>query len=102
MPNVFDYGIGGGYVKRGILATATFSQQRVQGGGDIRRQDMPFVSNRMNFSRIGGMLMVPVPKLTGLSGLVAFGYILEGRNVGQSTSISAGVTYNFRFPGSSN
>jgi hypothetical protein len=31
----------------------TFSQQTTLGGGDIRRQDMPFVSNRMNLSRIG-------------------------------------------------
>ena len=63
MPNVFDYALSGGYLRRGLMATASFSQQRTQGGGDIRRQDMPFVSNRMNFDRIGGMVMWSVPKL---------------------------------------
>ena len=53
MPSVFDYVVSGGYLKRGLMATFSFSQQRTQGGGDIRRQDMPFVSNRMNFSRVG-------------------------------------------------
>ena len=63
MPDVFDYVVSGGYAKNGLMAVATFSQQRTTGGGDIRRQDMPFVSNRMNFSKVGGMGMYPIPKL---------------------------------------
>jgi hypothetical protein len=50
-----------------LLATASFSQQYTLGGGDIRRQDMPFVSNRMNVSRVGAMIMAPIPKLHRLS-----------------------------------
>ena len=46
------------------MAELSFAQQRTQGGGDIRRQDMPFVSNRMDFSKLGGMVMYPIPKLT--------------------------------------
>ena len=65
MPSVFDYVVSAGYAKNGLMALATFSQQRTTGGGDIRRQDMPFVSNRMNFSRVGGMGMYPIPKLAG-------------------------------------
>ncbi len=51
MPDVFDYTVSVGYLKDGLYVPISFSQQITLGGGDIRRQDMPFVSNRMNSSR---------------------------------------------------
>ena len=51
MPDVFDYTVSAGYLKRRLHVPISFSQQITLGGGDIRRQDMPFVSNRMNFSQ---------------------------------------------------
>ena len=95
MPDVFDYVVSAGYARNGLMALATFSQQRTTGGGDIRRQDMPFVSNRMNFSRVGGMGMYPIPKLRGLAVQLSYGYILNGRNVGQATTFSTGLLYLF-------
>ena len=54
MPNVFDYVVQRRlHEERADDAVFAFSQQRTLGGGDIRRQDMPFVSNRMNLSRAG-------------------------------------------------
>ena len=78
MPGVFDYVVSAGYAKRGLMAVATFSQQRTTGGGDIRRQDMPFVSNRMNFSKVGGMGMYPIPKLQGLAVELSYAYTING------------------------
>jgi hypothetical protein len=101
MPSVFDYTVSAGYRKHGIMAPFMFTQQRTQGGGDIRRQDMPFVSNKMNFSRIGGMVMYQVPFLHGLAPLFSFNYILDGRNVGQSTTYSVGLMYTVNFSGRS-
>ena len=99
MPNVFDYSVSSGYRKHGFMIPVTFTQQRVQGGGDIRRQDMPFVSNRMNYSRIGGLVMYRIPfwKFRGLAPLFSFNYILDGRNVGQSTIYSVGLMYFANF-----
>jgi hypothetical protein len=97
MPNVFDYVVSGGYVTRGLLATASFSQQYTLGGGDIRRQDMPFVSNRMNVSRVGAMIMAPIPKLHRLSFEFAWGYTVRGRNVGQATTLTGGLLYTLPF-----
>ena len=93
MPNVFDYVVRGGYMKRGLMIAGSFVQQRTLGGGDIRRQDMPFVSNRMNFSRVGGDVMAPIPKLRALSFKLAYGYTVSGRNVGQATTLMAGLMY---------
>jgi hypothetical protein len=100
MPGVFDYVASAGYLKRGLMATFSLSQQRTDGGGDIRRQDMPFVSNRMNFTRVGGMVMYPLPKLRPLVVQFSVAHTLDGRNVGQGTTFTTGFAYTFRFFGS--
>jgi hypothetical protein len=95
MPNAFDYVASGGYMKRGLMTAAFLSQQRTLGGGDIRRQDIPFVSNRMNFSKVGAMVMAPIPRLSRLAFQFAYAYTLDGRNVGQATTVTAGLLYAF-------
>ena len=100
MPDVFDYVLSGGLIRGEMVLSGSFSQQRTQGGGDIRRQDMPFVSNRMDFSRVGGWAKIPLPKHDAVSIVAGYSYVVNGRNVGQSTTLTAGVMYLFGFPGS--
>jgi hypothetical protein len=95
MPNVFDYVLNLGYLKNGLNTNFAFSQQQTLGGGDIRRQDMPFASNRMNFIKVGGMVMYPVPKLRALAVQFSHAYTATGRNVGQANSSSIGLLYTF-------
>jgi hypothetical protein len=99
MPRVVDYVLSGGYLKRGLMVTGAFAQQRTKGGGDIRRQDMPFVSNRMNFSRVSGMVLYPIPKLRDLSFQFSYAQTIAGRNVGQNSTITTGLLYKFHFLG---
>jgi hypothetical protein len=96
MPDVFDFGVTAGWQGRGIMLPITLAGQRTLGGGDIRRQDMPFVSNRMDFTQLRGRLVYAVPRLRGLMVHVGAARTLSGRNVGDATSISAGVTSAFR------
>jgi hypothetical protein len=99
MPNVFDYVATTGYMKGSFAAMASFSEQLMQGGGDIRRQDAPFVSNRMNYSKVAGELMVPIPRVRAVQFQLAYAYTIDGRNVGQSSTITTGLSYRFRVPG---
>ena len=101
MPNVFDYIASAGYVKRGLMTNVSFFQQKTLGGGDIRRQDIPFVSNRINVSRVGAIVMYPVPKLRNLAFHLAYGYTIDGRNVGQATTVTTGFSYRYRVYGRS-
>ena len=94
MPDVFDHVVSGGYARNGLMVLGTVSQQRTTGGGDIRRQDMPFVSNRMNFARVGAMSMIPIPRLP-LSVQLSYAYTIKGRNVGQAATFTAGLLYLF-------
>jgi hypothetical protein len=97
MPNVFDYKIDVGYHKGPLQVEASWIQMVTLGGGDIRRQDMPFASYRMNSSRVGGLVMyyLPWPKNFGVRGMVT--QVVTGRNVGQSTSVMGGLLYTIYF-----
>ena len=97
MPDVFDYTASVGYLDRRLHAPVYFTQQYTRGGGDIRRQDMPFVSNRMNFSKIGAFAQYWLPSSRNLSVRLEANRTLTGRNVGQSTTLTAGLFYIFHF-----
>jgi outer membrane putative beta-barrel porin/alpha-amylase len=96
MPAVFDYTVSAGYQIGRLSIPLSLTQQRTLGGGDIRRQDMPFVSNRMDFVKLEGLVMyaVPAPQLG-----IRFGMsrIVSGRNVGQSTTLTGGLFHTFHF-----
>lgn len=101
MPNVFDYTFNAGYLKKGRLAEFIFTQQKTKGGGDIRRQDVPFVSNKMDFSKVGGTVMYPLPfRMTkNMAFQFLYTYVVDGRNVGQSSTFSTGFFYTLNFSG---
>jgi hypothetical protein len=93
MPNAVDYAISTGFRTRRLMTALSVTQQRTLGGGDIRRQDMPFVSNRMNFSKVGAMAMYPIPGLNGLGFQFGYAYTFAGRNVGQSSTYTTGLVW---------
>jgi hypothetical protein len=97
MPDVFSYTVSAGYMNPRLHVPVSFSQVITRGGGDIRRQDMPFVSNRMNVQKVEALAMYYLPKPRNLSLRVAGSYAVNGRNVGQSATVTAGLLYLFRF-----
>jgi hypothetical protein len=91
MPNVINSTLSAGIDRGNWRIPVSLTQQRTLGGGDIRRQDMPFVSNRMDFVKLDGGVMYALPK--NLSVQVGAGHVLNGRNVGQSTTFTSGLFY---------
>lgn len=99
MPNVFDYIASAGYLRRGMMTALYFTQQITKGGGDIRRQDIPFVSNRMNFSKLGATVIYPLPKLRNLAFQFTVFHAIDGRNVGQDTTFTTALLYTLNSHG---
>ncbi len=95
MPNVVDYSLSVGVNRGNWRIPVSLVQQRTLGGGDIRRQDMPFVSNRMDFLRLGGEVMYALPKDISIN--LGAAHVLSGRNVGQSTTFTSGLFYALHF-----
>ena len=97
MPQVSDMVVGFGRIRNGLETKINWYHQRTLGGGDIRRQDMPFVSNRMNFSRVELLAMYYLPKSRRLALRASVARTIAGRNVGESTTLLGGILYTFKF-----
>ncbi|MFM8914397.1 MAG: hypothetical protein ACKOE6_15990 [Flammeovirgaceae bacterium] len=92
-----SYNVNFGLIKQGLQTELNFYQQNTLGGGDIRRQEMPFVSNRMNASTIGLLVMYYLPAPKYLAFRFSTSYVIDGRNVGQSFSVMGGLLYTIHF-----
>jgi hypothetical protein len=95
MPDVVDYTVSAGYQRGRLCVPISLSQQRTLGGGDIRRQDMPFVSNRMDFVKLGGLVTYTLPAPRELGIRLGVSRFVSGRNVGQATTLQSGLFYTF-------
>ena len=93
MPDVAMYRGALGWQRGRWCIPFGLTSQRTLGGGDIRRQDMPFVSNRMNYTMGHAEVMYFLPGISGLRLDLGAARTLNGRNVGQSTSFMTGFTY---------
>ena len=97
MPDLIDYTFRAGYWKHGLYLPISFTQRITLGGSDIRRQDMPFVSNRMEASRVDALAMYYLPKPKNVVVRLGATHTVSGRNVGRSTTFLAGLLYTVKF-----
>jgi hypothetical protein len=99
MPNAASWLLRAGYRSNQWIVEGLLSDMITLGGFDIRKNDMPFPSNRMDALMAGAHVKYEFHNkgLKGLS-LTADGeYTVSGRNVGQATTINAGVFYILDF-----
>lgn len=98
MPNQTGYQIRAGWREGAdLIGEVIYEQLTTLGGFDMRKNEMPFLSNTMNLTRIGLNCKLPIPKTNGLSFMGSAFYTLAGRNMGQATSFSAGLVYQAMF-----
>jgi hypothetical protein len=90
VPNMTDVAARVGYWKKGIQAEVFVEKFSGVGGDNIRRNDMPFPSNNMTATSLGFYGKYQ-PKNIGFN--VRIAHVLDGLNVGQSTSYSIGFLY---------
>jgi hypothetical protein len=101
MPNVESFQLRTGYRNTYLIAEAILSNMTTLGGFDIRKNDMPFPSNKMNWTNVGVNVKWTLKKIPGFSLIGNGSYVLTGRNVGQSTTIGGGIFYVLDFSHSS-
>ena len=93
MPDVAMYRATLGWQRGAWCVPVGLTAKRTLGGGDIRRQDMPFVSNRMNATMAHAEVMYFLPGVSNLRLDLGAAHTIAGRNVGRSTSFMTGFTY---------
>ncbi len=90
VPDAFDAALRIGYLKKDNqleLFAETFSCTK---GDDIRRNDMPFLTNDMSMTTVG-VYGKYQPKHLGVNAKVS--YVVAGQNAGQSLGVSLGLLY---------
>ncbi len=97
MPNMANFNLRAGYRSSTWIAEAVADITQTNGGFDISKNNMPFLSNRMNATRIGANIKYTMSAIEGLSFIGNGMFTTAGRNVGQTTSISAGIFYILDF-----
>lgn len=94
MPNVTGYSVRAGYRSKSWIAEGTLDRMITLDGADIRKNDMPFLSNKMNATMAGVNFKYSfLKKLRGLEITGGAKYTVAGRNVGQATTINGGFFY---------
>jgi len=97
MPNMANFNIRAGYRSSKWIAEGVVDIIKTNGGFDIRKNDMPFLSNQMNATRVGSNIKYTFSSIEGLSLIGNAMFTVAGRNMGQTTSLSAGVFYILDF-----
>ncbi len=97
MPNMANFNLRAGYRSSTWIAEAVADITQTNGGFDISKNNMPFLSNRMNATRMGANIKYTMSAIEGLSYIGNAMFTTAGRNVGQTTSISAGIFYILDF-----
>ncbi len=97
MPNMTAEMLRIGYRSDRWIIEALASNMNTIGGFDIRKNDMPFPSNKMNSTTTGAHVKYSFKKVDGLSLNVEGDYTVAGRNVGQSKTFDVGVFYILDF-----
>lgn len=93
MPDMAAFSLRTGYRSHPLIAEAVVTNMQTLGGFDIRKNDMPFPSNKMNATTVGINGKYEIAKIDGLSLTGGANYVVAGRNVGQATSYNLGVFY---------
>ena len=97
MPNATSLNVRTGFRSNKLIAEAVFNNWTTQGGFDISKNNMPFLSNRMNSSIIGFNGKYNFKKDGEFSLTGGFNSTIAGRNVGQTTHYNIGAFYLLDF-----
>ena len=104
MPNITNLGAKFGHYSYRWQLEATLDQQITDGNlewqsegllastADILRNSMPGLCNKFDYTKVGFIAAYRVPALKDLQIMVTGGKILSGRNVGESTTFSVGIS----------
>jgi Putative MetA-pathway of phenol degradation len=91
IPNQLTYSVRGGYYSYRWALEATAERMDCLGGSDIRRNDMPFVANQMDATRVGLVGHYRIKALAELQVIGMYQYTVAGRNMGQAQTITLGL-----------
>jgi hypothetical protein len=92
VPDVVNFGAKFGHYTFRWQLEATFDQQITKGNIDIHRNDMPSICNKFDYTKVGFIAAYRITQLKDIQLMITGGKVLAGRNVGESTTFSIGIS----------
>lgn len=92
VPDVVNLGLKFGHYSFRWQLEATVDQQITNSSLDIRRNDMPMVCDKFDFTKVGFIAAYRVPALKDLQIMLTGSQVVAGRNVGESTTLTLALT----------
>ncbi len=90
-----DIALGGFLFNNQVQVESSWVNQTSLSGDDIRRQNAPQPTNKMNVSGANVYVRYFPEFIKGWSIFTNYNHVLQGRNAGQSRGCTAGLTYQF-------
>lgn len=99
VPNAWEYNaaIGIWMLDNSLRLEASYYGIKSTSGDDIRKYSAPQPTNKVNFDQVGFLAQYYIKPLKGIGLLAYYNQLFDGRNMGKSTTIGGGVTYQFKF-----
>lgn len=97
MPDAAYFNFRAGYRSSTWIIEAIADNWTTLGGFDITKNNMPFISNKMNATKVGLHVKYDTDFVDGLSFVADANTTVAGRNVGQSSSFGGGIFYILDF-----
>jgi hypothetical protein len=97
MPDATYFNIRAGYRSSTWIIEAIADKWTTLGGFDITKNNVPFISNKMNATKLGIHIKYDTDFVNGLSFVADANTTVAGRNVGQTSSFGGGVFYILDF-----
>jgi len=91
-----DGALGAWLFDRSIQFEVGAVKNTAQSGDDIRRQNAPQPTNKMNMSHVNVYLRFFPNFFKGFTIITGYTQVLEGRNIGKSNILTGGLTYQFQ------
>jgi len=99
MPDATGYNVRAGYRSDTWVAEGVVENSTTLGGFDIRKNDMPFPSNKMKATQAGVNIKYTIHAVPGLEVLGGYRFTIHARNMGQATTVYGGIFYIINFSG---
>lgn len=87
--------LGGRFLNNNLRIEASLMKMESIGGADIRRYEMPFPGTGMDATTVSGLVQYYPNFLPSLGAQLSYMQVVAGRNMGISTTWSAGLMYRF-------
>ncbi|MFZ5972084.1 MAG: transporter [Bacteroidota bacterium] len=102
VPSAVNYqaALGGLILKNSLRLEASYTVLNCLNGDDIRRWNMPQPTNKMEVTQVGFFAQYyfkNIEPLKRFSLMTSYNQVVDGRNMGKSTNIGGGITYQFTF-----